>query len=174
MHLLYNRDMNEVETTLRKPVPIEYRPGAGGKTFPYIPINAVRDRLNDAFGLGWAFTIQREYINENEVAVVARLSYRVDENWYHKDGFGGKLLKGLTLGDALKAASSIALKKAAELIGVAVPDPEDAASQEQLRVLYAALKRRFGTIEQSHVQLLKKAQSLPASEVAKIISAMAA
>jgi len=103
---------------------VRQRSGGGRKTFKYLPEPVVRNRLNEVLGLNWNW----EVISENEsefkgkscIVVCGKLSiFLPSGKEVIRTGHGGSLLdNGNAAGDAYKAASSNALKKAAYLMGI--------------------------------------------------------
>jgi hypothetical protein len=93
---------------------IKKRPGSFGRTLEYVPANEIIKRLIDAGA--WNCRIVKEIINDDEVAVLIELE--IDES--KRQQWGGKIRKGVSLADALKAATSDGVKKTATLFGVAL------------------------------------------------------
>lgn len=102
---------------------VKERKGKGGKVFSYVETGYVVARLTQAFGpLGWSFIVKERIIEANEVAVLGVLTFRASNGTeVTKSQWGqAQRLEKMALGDALKAASSDALKKSASLLGVAL------------------------------------------------------
>jgi hypothetical protein len=93
---------------------IKKRPGSFGRTLEYIPANEVIKRLIEAGA--WNCRIVKEVISDDEVAVLIELE--IDGS--KRQQWGGKQRKGVSLADALKAATSDGIKKTATLFGVAL------------------------------------------------------
>ena len=98
---------------------IKTRPGSFGRTLEYVPSSEVIKRLNEAGA--WNCRIVKEIIDENEVALLVELEIGGDK----RQQWGGKQRKGVSLADALKAATSDGIKKAATLFGVALELRDD-------------------------------------------------
>lgn len=98
---------------------IKQRPGAFGRTLEYVPANEVIKRLNESGS--WNCKIVKEVISDDEVAVLIELE--IDES--KRQQWGGKQRKGVSLADALKAATSDGIKKTATLFGVALDLRDD-------------------------------------------------
>jgi hypothetical protein len=98
---------------------IKKRPGAFGRTLEYVPANEIIKRLIDAGA--WNCRIVKEVINDDEVAVLIELEIGGDK----RQQWGGKQRKGVSLADALKAATSDGIKKTATLFGVALDLRDD-------------------------------------------------
>lgn len=126
--------------------PKEYiytRPGKGGQTFSYVPVNYVTKVLNFVFGWNWDFIIDSEQIHGlmegwGQVIVKGRLVVKNTDgsSTITKMQFGQAEVKYLTeteagtnkkvrtgkpvnLGNDFKAAASDALKKCASELGIA-------------------------------------------------------
>lgn len=111
-----NREVLEREFP---PDKIKQRKGPGGKTLDYVETHEVISRLNEAFDYRWTFEIVDHRIEESEVIVLGRLEVEDDGAVITKMQFGSNLLKkGMSTGDALKAAASDAIKKCATLLGI--------------------------------------------------------
>ena len=148
---------DEIKQILKKPLPVEMRPGAKGKTYPYIPVAAVVEVLNEAFGLQWESEVRKEIIERDEVAVCIRLYYPTETGVHFRDAYGGKERNGITLGNALKSASSSAIKKAAESLGVKIPDVSGPITEEQ-----------FNTIVELMLECGKKLTETKAAAIAEL------
>jgi hypothetical protein len=98
---------------------IKKRPGSFGRTLEYVPANEVIKRLIEAGA--WNCRIVKEVISDDEVAVLIELE--IDGS--KRQQWGGKQRKGVSLADALKAATSDGIKKAATLFGVALDLRDD-------------------------------------------------
>lgn len=122
---------------------IKVREGGYGKEIQYVAAKHYRDKLNDVFNHKWSFfPITSEVIDEPQFR-----RYNKDDNEYEwLDGspyvkvlgcliipglgiqmqYGVKKVQGDTESDAIKAATTDALKKCCEQIGMSVPyDEED-------------------------------------------------
>lgn len=125
---------NDIMTELRKPFAIsmikqrkeERTNKKTGKTtqltFDYVEAAAVIDRLNDATGGVWQFTILHSEDKENNISVLGKLSlYHDTLGWLSKEQYGSAQYTGAgeSWGDMHKAATSDALKKCAQQWGVA-------------------------------------------------------
>lgn len=118
------------------PTPPEFvkeRPIRGGGKAKYVEVGYIVAKLNEAFGpLNWDWQIvERGYEGrkvdqkaEGEVWVRGKLTIKDHKNGYeiHKEAFGQHpVYPGVPYGDALKAAGSDALKKAASSgLGIAL------------------------------------------------------
>lgn len=93
----------------------------GGQT--YVPWNLVAGRLNDVLGVtGWSFEIIREGFTQNECWVLGRLNATVDGETTIRDQYGcaDVMLGQFPNTDLLKKAGTDALKKCAQVLGVAL------------------------------------------------------
>ena len=103
------------------PEQIKRREGQGGKWLSYVEAHSVIARLNEGCDV-WSFEIVEHQILAEEVVVVAKLT----ADGIMKMAFGGSSItrdregRAMSIADALKAAGSDALKKAASLLGVAL------------------------------------------------------
>jgi hypothetical protein len=117
------------------PEAIKQRQGAHRKTFSYVDVASVIDRLNEGCD-AWSFDVVSHEVYEDEVVVLGRLT----ADGVVKMAFGtAELTRDRdghlpSKGDALKAASSDALKKAASLLGVGLEFYRKEAAPEELAV----------------------------------------
>jgi hypothetical protein len=142
---------------------LKRREGQRGKTFVYVDVAAVIERLNEACD-SWSFEIERYEVKDGEALVLGKLT----ADGVIKTAFGGSSVtvdregSVVSIADDLKAASSDALKKAASMLGVGlelyggvrrddpsdsprerVPDkPGERVTPRQLAALSAACRRR--------------------------------
>jgi hypothetical protein len=103
----------EVESILRK----------GGMELTYIPIHEVIARLSNVLGVeNWNYTIKshgRDTKTDDWVIVHVQLSVIIEGSVVVREAFGGARHTGnMDLGDSYKSATSEALKKAAQTLGV--------------------------------------------------------
>ncbi|MGW8178111.1 MAG: Rad52/Rad22 family DNA repair protein, partial [bacterium] len=100
----------------------------GGATLTYVPVSEVISRLNKVLGTeGWNITESeawRDSIDTDWVIAKVTLVALVDGVETTRIGWGGQKIKGrngpVDLGDEFKGATSDALKKAAQALGVAL------------------------------------------------------
>lgn len=152
---------------LQKPLPTATRPGKGGKEFTYVPVAFVVNRIIDVFGLDWDFEVVKEIVQQSEAVVLVRITYTGEDGKPHqKQAWGGKSTSGIGLTDALKAATSLALKKAAELLGITVPDEDTPASEEQVQEVKRLMEAR--ELEWTDA-LAAKAKAMTYYEIAALI-----
>lgn len=93
----------------------------GGQT--YVPWNLVAGRLNDVLGVtGWSFEVIREGFTQNECWVLGRLNATIDGETTIRDQYGcADIMLGQSPNtDLLKKAGTDALKKCAQVLGVAL------------------------------------------------------
>lgn len=100
---------------LREPFPVDkvkQRPGGGGKTLDYVPIETVLERLLDAApGYSWeASTMQIPGTRNDKWAVVVQGQLTIDG----KTAFGVGSMENTDLDMAVKSANSEAMKNAAK------------------------------------------------------------
>ncbi len=141
---------------------IKDRPGRGGKTFHYIPVEIVKRKLNFTFGYGnWTFKVNKSEVIEDQWVVLGtlRVSFLDDHGNVKQtseyDNAGGKEIartkdnKPVDIGDDLKAAIADCLKKCASMTGLFsdVYAPED----------WAELKERQDT-DQAKIDSQKQEQ----------------
>ena len=82
------------------------------------------ERLNEVFGPcgeGWLYTVGVPDIRENEVVLCVTLRFRSGDNWSEPiTAYGSSgIVKPNRVGDAIKAAMTDGLKKAASMLGIA-------------------------------------------------------
>lgn len=112
-----NRELLEKEF---EPDQIKTRRGNYGKEIDYVETAAVIKRLNDAIDGDWSFEVVEHIIQENDVAVLGKLSTNgvCKMQWGSRKIGKNRITKEIIcLGDDLKAAASDSLKKAASLLG---------------------------------------------------------
>lgn len=109
---------------LQRPFPsdqIKQRTTTLGTTVDYIETHSVITRLNEVFGGEWSFKIVEHQLMEDDVVVLGELTAEgVTKQQFgtcelHQESEEGVVF---SIGDALKAAASDALKKAATLFGI--------------------------------------------------------
>lgn len=93
---------------------IKQRPGFGGGYLSYVEGHHYIKRFNEAFDYDWSFSIKHHHVGNDEVYVVVIINVKD----VCKEAFGSSLRKGKSVGDALKSASTDALKKAASMFGI--------------------------------------------------------
>lgn len=127
---------------LKAKLPTATRQGRGNQVFEYIPTRYVQDRLTSVFGLQWSLEILHEIIDRGHVAVKVRLHYPTDAGMKFKDAYGGsQYSEAVGLGDCLKKSASLAMKKAATLIGIDLQDEESTPiSTEQMHEIARLIK----------------------------------
>lgn len=138
--------MTESKTTLSSPFPIEAlkKLNKGGTSLTYVPVSEVIARLNNVLGVnGWSITKSdawRDELNPEWVLAKVEIVAEVNGVQCSRIGFGGQKVKRvddpLDLGDEFKGATSDALKKAAQALGVGL---ELARDEEMIE-----LERREG------------------------------
>ena len=142
----------EMFKKLKSPIKTKERPGKGGSIQTYVPVENVVERINDVFGLNWNFEILREGYNNSEVYAIVRIHYplEVEKNdnivkeMHFKDGVGGVSYEpAVGLGNNLKASVSLALVKAASLLGI---DTSVQMMTEDLAVKIVKLAKSIGII----------------------------
>lgn len=112
-----NRELLEKEFDKEQ---IKTRRGNYGKEIDYVETAAVIKRLNDAIDGDWSFEVMEHIIQENDVAVLGKLSTNgvIKMQWGSRKIGKNRITKEIIcLGDDLKAAASDSLKKAASLLG---------------------------------------------------------
>lgn len=124
---------------LNKPMPVSIRDGRAGETYKFVSNANVVKRLNEVFGLSWNDEVIREIIKNNEVSVLVRLSYPLEDGTIgYKEAWGGKVLETknkdgkvfrILEAEGLKSAQSLALVKAANKIGIKVLDDDSEISE---------------------------------------------
>jgi recombination DNA repair RAD52 pathway protein len=119
-----------VLSTFTKKTPAKYiksRPGAGGRTFKYVDTAYVVNELNRLFGIFWEWKIADKQIDDKNIWLQGELTIKNTDGFsITKTGFGGSKIKKssqtnepIDISNDLKAASTLALKKAASLFGIA-------------------------------------------------------
>jgi len=93
-------------------------------------------RLNKAFDGNWSYEVVREHIENNEVAVLCRVTVdgAVKESW-------GSSARRKDIGDALKSAQSYALRKASSLFGIGLELWIDPPTEPEVKREVAEKKR---------------------------------
>jgi len=177
---------------------VRHRAGPRGRTLAYVDIASVIDRLNAELP-SWSYeVVSHEVYDDNEVVVLGRLTadgvvkmaFGTAELTRDRDG------KLPSKGDALKAAASDGLKKAASLLGVGLefyrkeaapeersapqatpsrPQPVSPATQRQLAALESAVRRRGWSADRFGAWVMEKfgkkdATTLSRSEASTLIS----
>lgn len=128
---LYSRLAAQFPTETHK------RVSKGGGTQTYVPWNDVAERLNLELGvLGWSFVVVREGFTKTECWVLGEITATVDGVTVKRQQYGCEPItmgqKETPTSDLLKKATSDALKKTAQLLGVGLylSDAEDRAEVE--------------------------------------------
>lgn len=106
---------------------IKLRKGAGGKMFPYVPIDYVVKKLDDKFGLFWEWIVDNSNQTDTHIIVQGRVVIKAPNGFsISRGGFGRASIKfysgtknPVDIGNDYKSANSDALKKAASLFGIA-------------------------------------------------------
>lgn len=103
----------EIESILKK----------GGMELTYIPVHEVIARLNNVLGVeNWSYTVKsagRDTKADDWIVAHVQLSAIIDGSVVCREAFGGARHTGnMDLGDSFKSATSEALKKAAQTLGV--------------------------------------------------------
>lgn len=106
---------------------IKLRKGAGGKMFPYVPIDYILKKLDDNFGIFWEFVIDEVRRTESQIIVRGKLVIKSPNGFsISRPGVGRASIKMYTgtknsvdEGNDEKSATSDAIKKAASLFGIA-------------------------------------------------------
>lgn len=103
----------EVESILKK----------GGMELTYIPVHEVIARLSNVLGIqNWSYTIKsqgRDTKTDDWIIVHVQLTVIIEGSVVVREAFGGARHTGnMDLGDSYKSATSEALKKAAQTLGV--------------------------------------------------------
>ncbi len=104
-------------SVLERPFPddrVRHRSTSDGTRLSFVTAADVIERLNAAFEAAWSFTVVEHAFDGDEVIVTGRLV----AGDVTKEDFGGARLDGCTRADALKAATSDALKRCARMLGV--------------------------------------------------------
>jgi len=178
---------------------VRHRAGPHGRSVAYVEVAAVVERLNAALP-SWSYEVVSHEVYDDEVVVLGRLS--VGPDGIVKMAFGTADLTRdrdgnlPSKGDALKAAASDGLKKAASLLGVGLefyrkeaapeersapqatpsrPQPVSPATQRQLAALESAVRRRGWSADRFGAWVMEKfgkkdATTLSRSEASTLIS----
>jgi len=157
---------------LRKPLPTATRQGRGGQVFEYIPTKFVSDRLNDIWGIDWHLEIMSEIIEKGHVVVKVRIHYPKQDGTYgFKDAYGGaKYEDAVGLGDCLKKSASLALKKAATLLGIDLREEEPTPATDEQKQIIATLMKQLGN--ELTPELAQKLNEMPADEADALIEVL--
>jgi len=156
---------SETYSKLSAPIKTLERPGkGGGNPQKYVPHGNVTDRINEVLGLNWSFEILREsLVNQSEVYAVVRIHYRLEDGTpYFKDGIGGLGYQpAVGLGNQFKGSVSLALVKAASLMGIDIREDESTTEQhEKIRELVLALGGKAPGDERLKVMMFNEANKL--------------
>ena len=121
---------------------VKTRKGRGvGGTYLFIPAEAIIERLNEAFGFGWSFSIKDAKEVEGSILVhlAADFPTSTPHIYIHREVFGTTPVKcysdgpnagrAINLGDDYKIAHTDALKKIAASFGVGVEDINEAIAR---------------------------------------------
>lgn len=157
---------------LKKLLPTATRQGRGGQVFEYIPTKFVSDRLTDVWGIDWNLEILSEIIEKGHVVVKVRLHYpRQDGTYGFKDAYGGAKYEDVVgLGDCLKKSASLALKKAASLIGIDLREEEPTpATDEQKQAIRRMMKDLGNPLSD---ELEAKLNQMPEAEADALIEVL--
>jgi hypothetical protein len=94
----------------------------GGRNLDYVPVAEVIQRLNDVLGVhGWSYVLTDTRVEEGGWLIAQiRITATIDGVEFVRDGIGGHdaSRKGIDRADGWKSATSEALKKAAQAMGV--------------------------------------------------------
>jgi hypothetical protein len=111
-------------------------PKAGGQT--YVPWNLIANRLNIVLGVEhWSFHILREGFTPSECWVLGELTATIRDTVTVRQQYG---LSPVTTDDVLKKAGTDALKKCAQVLGVALY-LTDADERAEVKADMAAARR---------------------------------
>jgi hypothetical protein len=160
---------SEIFNKLRSPIKTLERPGKGGGTQTYVPHGNVTSRINEVFGLNWNFEIIRECLTGGEVYAVVRIHYPLEDGTMRfKDGVAGLTYQpAVGLGYQLKGSVSLALVKAASLLGIDIREDESTFEQhEKIKELIKLLGGKTPTDE--------RLKSLMYTEAAKLVEELQA
>lgn len=87
--------------------------------FDYIAVGDVIRRMNDVLGTGgWSSHVVSAEMVNNEVVAHVSVTAEIDGRTTQRSGFGGAAKNPRGMGDTYKAATSDALKKACQALGV--------------------------------------------------------
>jgi hypothetical protein len=135
----------EVMKKLSVPIPVVEKPGKGGKIERYVPVGKVIERLNEVWGLDWELKIDDYIFRDGEVGALVSITYPTENGRRTKQAFGGKTYNSaIGFGNLAKASVSLAITKAASLIGIVGnydDEEETMASPEQIGELISLLKQ---------------------------------
>jgi recombination DNA repair RAD52 pathway protein len=107
------------------------RPVRGGANVDYVPGWWFIEQLNALFGHLWDFEVLREFVGQNQVWVLGKLTVKLPSGLtVTKTAYGGSDIKKygdgkanagqiIDIADDLKSASTDAMKKASTLLGLA-------------------------------------------------------
>lgn len=148
---------------LGKDIKISVREGRKGETYQYISSNNVVKRLNQVFGLGWRDESMKEVIQKDEVAVLVRISYPLEDGTIsYKEAWGGKVLVSgtfrITTAEGLKSAHSLAITKAAQKLGIKVLDEEDEITDETMEDILLLAKKVGMKFDESQFETMNEKQ----------------
>jgi hypothetical protein len=159
---------SKVLPALKKRLPTATRQGRGSQVYEYIPTRFVSDRLTEIWGIDWDFEIIDKTIDKGHVAVQVRIHYPTETGVRgFKDAFGGAQLEDkIGLGDCLKKATSLGLKKAASLLGIDLQDEEASpASEDQKNAIIAAMEAKGFAADEDKLRMINAMTSQEAEAI---------
>lgn len=106
---------------------IKLRKGAGGRMFPYVPIDYVLTELDRVFGIFWEFVVDEVKKTDTHIIILGKLVIKSPNGFsVSRPGVGRKALtfykdstKLVDEGNDEKGAVADAIKKSASLFGIA-------------------------------------------------------
>lgn len=161
------------------------RPGKGGGQWSYVKVTYVRRVLDSIFGFNWDFEVETSVSEAFDVAVKTKACVvkgiltgrtKIDGEWVaiKKVQFGraevkfkkDKPTEPLDFGNDMKAAGSDALKKCANLLGIAadVYDPEEF---QAIDIVGADANDEKNKLLEEKISAAKKQLKAPSKKVGK-------
>lgn len=121
---------SSIKEKLYAPLTVDSRRGRGG-TYGYVKWQAVADRMNETFGMGWSSNVISQEIMDN--VVIVRVSVHatdpITDMQFFQEGFGASELRPSDeAGSAHKGAYSKALKDACKKWGIGLHLEDEATT----------------------------------------------
>ena len=173
-HVEKTRTDTETMALLRKPLPVYRAKGfwnpekQAHDMNPYYKIGDVQNRLNDIFDIKWKLEIIDKGKVGADIYVQVRLHYPTEQGMAFKDAFGEAIYnEKLGLGVGYKSATSDALKRAADYLGIKCMDafvgPPEKVTEEQIDEVISLFRKTRGyQMPEEKLDILRKYTSTQA------------
>lgn len=167
---IFNKDQYKLILATTPEKFVRTRTGRGNKEFTYVPGAYMRKMLNLLFAWDWDFTIVKWEVQQGQAMVQGRITGRVNGKAIVKEQFGSAevkyykepnkdgTLRPLSLGDDLKSAATDALKKCANLLGIA--DDVYAPDEFSDTVIVDSKEAKFGAEQRKQIDKCNDVEEL--------------